>query len=658
MRNLSQPEIGSLINNGCVAEDWTQILVSESFSTEHISNVRFSGRITLGTFAGTFELKGGLKQHAGLHNVTLHNCEIGSDVFIENVANYIANYKIASKCYIQNVDLLLVDKKTSFGNGIRVNVLNETGGREVPMFDKLSSSLAYVLALYRHKKEAIAHLFQLIDAYSEEQSSTMGTIAEHTTIVNTGTIHNVKIGAYTTIRNCSKLETGTITSCQEDPVTIGDNVIATEFIISAGAVVSTGARLIRTFIGQATNVSLNFSAHDSLIFSNGVFENGEACAIFAGPFTVTMHKSSLLIAGMFSFLNAGSGSNQSNHMYKLGPIHQGIVERGSKTTSDSYILWPARVGMFSLIMGRHYHHSDTTDMPFSYLIEHSNETYLVPGVNLKSVGTVRDAQKWPKRDKRKTTERLDYINFNLLSPYAIQKMLKGKEILCALRKMSGETSDIYSYRNTKIRNSSLHNGIKLYDTAIVKFLGNSLISRLGNSQHPYENITQIREVLKISNPIGEGQWVDLSGLFMPKSELDIMIEAMEKKAISLDEIHHTFETMFLNYYDMEWTWAYKILESYFNISIAEITIEQIKNIIEQWTESVVNLDKTLYKDAEKEFSITSMIGFGMDGTEMEKIEDFESVRGAFNTDPFVTSVKEHIESKKALANSILKLLPQ
>ena len=50
-------------------------------------------------------------------------------------------------------------------------------------------------------------------------------------------------------------------------------------------------------------------------------------------------------------MNAGSGSNQSNHMYKLGPIHQGTLERGAKTTSDSYILWPARVGAFSLVMG-------------------------------------------------------------------------------------------------------------------------------------------------------------------------------------------------------------------------------------------------------------------------------------------------------------------
>ena len=45
---------------------------------------------------------------------------------------------------------------------------------------------------------------------------------------------------------------------------------------------------------------------------------------------MTHHKSTLLIAGMFSFMNAGSGSNQSNHMYKLGPIHQGAMERGAK----------------------------------------------------------------------------------------------------------------------------------------------------------------------------------------------------------------------------------------------------------------------------------------------------------------------------------------
>ena len=189
-------------------------------------------------------------------------------------------------------------------------------------------------------------------------------------------------------------------------------MIADNFIISSGSHLTDNATFTNCFIGQACHFGHGYSASDSLFFSNCQGENGEACAIFAGPFTVTHHKSTLLIAGHFSFMNAGSGSNQSNHMYKLGPIHQGILERGAKTSSDSYILWPSRVGAFSLVMGRHVNHSDTTWLPFSYLIEQQNTTYLVPGVNLRSVGTIRDAQKWPKRDARKDPDRLDCINYN------------------------------------------------------------------------------------------------------------------------------------------------------------------------------------------------------------------------------------------------------
>ena len=106
-------------------------------------------------------------------------------------------------------------------------------------------------------------------------------------------------------------------------------------------------------------------------------------------------------------MNAGSGSNQSNHMYKLGPIHQGIMERGSKTTSDSYLLWPARIGPFTLVVGRHYKNLDTSSLPFSYLIESNDDSILVPGINLRSVGTIRDAQKWPLSDGRKDPVKID-----------------------------------------------------------------------------------------------------------------------------------------------------------------------------------------------------------------------------------------------------------
>ena len=478
LRHLLSEEIADLEKNGCTADNWENIKVASPFHAEHVCNVHFSGNVALGLFEKEFTLPGGVKKHSGIRNVTLHNCEIGDNTLIENVHNYISNYFIGDDCFIQNVNVMYVEGRSSFGNNVEVSVLNETGGREVPIYNGLSASLAYLIALYRHRPALILRLQAMIADFAERQTGNYGFIGNHVKIINTGTVRNTVIADYATVENCTRLDNGTVNSNANAPVYIGDSVIAEDFIISSGAVVADAAKIIRCFIGQACHVTHNFSAHDSLLFSNCAFENGEACAIFAGPFTVSMHKSSLLIAGMYSFLNAGSGSNQSNHMYKLGPIHQGIVERGSKTTSDSYILWPARVGAFSLVMGRHHHHSDTSDMPFSYLIEKDDETYLVPGVNLRSVGTIRDAQKWPKRDKRTDQQRLDMINYNLLSPYTIYKMMKAVGILKNLQELVGETSEVYYYQNTRIKGSSLRTALNLYGMAINKFLGNSLIKRL------------------------------------------------------------------------------------------------------------------------------------------------------------------------------------
>ena len=169
-----------------------------------------------------------------------------------------------------------------------------------------------------------------------------------------------------------------------------------------------GAILHNCFVGQAVRIEKQFSAENCLFFANCFASHGEACSVFAGPYTVTHHKSTLLIAGLFSFFNAGSGTNQSNHLYKLGPVHQGICERGCKTGSNAYLVWPARVGAFSTIIGSHYLHFDTSSMPFSYLLEENGRTILVPGTAIKSVGTVRDEHKWPQRDNRKDPHKLDF----------------------------------------------------------------------------------------------------------------------------------------------------------------------------------------------------------------------------------------------------------
>ena len=653
-RQLTEKEIATLTVYGCSAESWKNVEVATDFSPSFITNVHFSGNVKLGTFNKVFDLAGGLKKHSGINNCTLHNCTVGNDVFIDKIDNYIANYQIDEGTYIENVNLILVDGKSSFGNGVKVPVMNEGGGREIPIFDWLSAPLAYILTLYRHRPDLIQVLQNLIDNYTNSLKSDVGYIGKNVHIVNCGSIKNIKIGDSAMIEGASLLENGTVNSNNQAPVLIGSGVKCNDFILSSGVSVTDSTLVSRCFIGQGCILGKHYSALDSLFFSNCQGMHGEATAIFAGPYTVSHHKSTLLIAGMFSFLNAGSGSNQSNHMYKLGPIHQGICERGSKTTSDSYLLWPAKIGAFTLVMGRHYKHSDTSDLPFSYLIENATDSYLVPGVNLRSVGTIRDAQKWPKRDNRKDSRKLDPINFNLLSPYSIQKMMKGVEVLKNLQQIAGETTEIYSYQNCIIKNSSLKKGIEFYNVAILKFLGNSLISRLKDVD--CKNIYKIRKQLQTETEDGNGEWIDLSGLIAPKNVIDRLLCDIECKKLNLDEIQTEFENMHNNYYKYEWTWALSKLLAYWGKTLEEISYEDIFEMIEQWKESVVKLDKLIYSDAKKEFDLNSKTGFGVDGDDLQKHQDFESVRGSFDNNPFVLEVLNHIKIKTELGNELIERL--
>lgn len=650
-RALTPEEIADLEARGCRSTDWSLVSVRNPFVASNYRNVSFSGRIRIGTTGKVHLRSGAIPVQSGIYDALLHDCTVGDDVLIRKINNYICRYDIADDVIIENVGRLAMTGESTFGNGIEVSVLNETGGREVPIYDRISAHVAYLLAMYRHDTALMEALRGMVRRYTESRRSSRGQVCTGARIINSGSIQNVYVGPAAVIDGASKLFNGSLMSEPEAPVYIGANVLASDFILGAGASLDDGALAVHTYVGQGSELTRLFSAHDSLFFANCVCENGEAAAIFAGPYTVTMHKSSLLIAGMFSFLNAGSGSNQSNHMYKLGPIHQGIVERGSKTTSDSYILWPARIGAFSLVMGRHVNHPDTSRLPFSYIIEKAGESHIVPGVNLKSVGTVRDAQKWPKRDRRTTRRPIDFINFNLLSPYTVQKMFDGSELLRQIETTSGATSQIYSYQGLSMTASALRKGLRYYSMAIDKFMGNSVIKRLEGISITSDD--DVRRALTPTHTKGTGEWVDLCGLIAPKSEIKRLTADIASGTLSnLDAVEERLRSLHSDYYDMEWTWVVENFPRWWGREITELTRSDIRQIVDRWTESVVTLDHMLYDDARKEFSSIARIGFGQDGSDRRGERDFEHVRGEFEKDPFVLMVLDHIARKTDLGEEL------
>ncbi|MGM0443627.1 MAG: DUF4954 family protein [Fibrobacterota bacterium] len=644
-RSLTKDEIAALQQQGCRCQEWERIAVAPDFNAGRCRNVEFSGDIRLGTFSGEFRNRAGFTTPAGLYDARIHNCTVGDNCLIHRVHNYIANYTLGNDVLIENVDSIYVDGATCFGNGTRVNVLNEKGGRAIRIFNGLSAQFAYFQVFYRHDTAVIETLERIGEGEIAGTCRERGVIGDHARIVSCRSIINVAVGESARITGSERLQNGSVNSRAGAPVEIGTAVIADNFIINGNARLLDGSIISNCFIGEGAELAKQYSAEHSLFFANFIGHHGEAFAVFAAPFTATHHRSTLLISAYLSFMNAGSGSNQSNHAYKLGPIHQGILGRGSKTASDSYILWPARIGDFTLIIGRHNSHCDTRYLPYTYLIEGEKaRTFAIPGVNLKSVGTIRDADKWPVRDRR-TGPRRDIINFDLLTPSSVGSMLRGRTVLKDLKKNESPENGAYHYKGTFIPEKALDKGIYYYEIGILKYLGNILVKRLRRSR-PTEK-SDLRTILTPTGDVGTGDWVDIGGLIAPKSEVDAVLKKLvEEHSEHGEELTERLNAVHARYHEYSWNWCCRAFREYMGKSPEEMTLNEIKKILEKWINVTVKLDDYFIDDAAKEFNDQARVGFGIDECNGCCEEDFTAVRGSIDSNGFVLRINRHKESKK------------
>ena len=591
-RPLTSEEIEVLKSNDCWAEDWTSINVSEDFKPNYMHRVMLYGEVNIGAFSKNVEVSQGFVKHSGINNATLRNVTIGDDCLIENVGNFINNYTIGDDCYISNISTMETTEGATFGEGNLVSVLNEVGEGNVILFSDLNSQLAAFMVKHFSDKELKENIRQLIKTDIENKAPERGQIGSNVKIVNTKEITNCVINDLCEVNGASRLSDCTLLGSVHGNVYVGTGVIIENSIIAEGSSVINSVKIQDCFVGEACQLSNGFTASASVFFANSYMSNGEACAAFCGPFTASHHKSSLLIGGMFSFYNAGSATNFSNHAYKMGPMHWGILERGSKTASGAYLLMPATLGSFSVCFGKLMHHPNTRNLPFAYLIADGDKMFLIPGRNITTVGLYRDIKKWPKRDLRAQENRKSIVNFDWLSPFSVGEILKGKKILESLREVTGDNVSQYLYHEYIIPATSLHKGIKYYDIALRIYMG-AVLKRV---------LKRDPAITPPSTQIGVGDWDDLSGLLLPVSEEDRIVKDMREGNIeTIQQLLERFEEINNNYREYQWAWTYSVICDYYGIS--EITLEDANRIHEDYIRARRSWIAEIKKDAEKEYAM-------------------------------------------------------
>ena len=638
-RKLNQAEIAELEKRACTAADWTAVEVSEPFSPERFAAVNFSGSVRIGPQTAEASFAGGVKSKCGIYRTNVANSTFGANVYVAGV-NRLANYDVADGAVIDNVGTLVVDGESTFGNGTEIEVFNEGGGRELKIFDRLSAQVAYMLVVYRHDAALIKQLNGLVDKYVESKKSARGTVGAGTRIENVTSVVNVAFGPAAKVSGATDLKNGTIASSSEDPTTVGAGVLAKSFIILSGSQVADGAVLANTFVGQGVKIGKQYSAENSTFFANCEGFHGEACSIFAGPYTVSHHKSTLMIAGMFSFYNAGSGTNQSNHMYKLGPIHQGILLRGAKTGSFSYMLWPSRVGGFSVVVGKHMTSFDAANLPFSYVQAVEEKTVITPAMNLFTVGTRRDVAKWPARDRRKDSDKLDLLNFDFFGPYNADFVMKGMADLKALYDTAPKEKEYVQYNGAQVARLMLRTGQKYYDMFVKIVLGECLIELLEASGGADGARAKLAEAAKAARPT----WVDLAGLMAPADKVEALTAAIAAgKYASVADVQAELGKIAAAYPADKLRWFAGALVAR-GFDPAALANAQMAEIVKACCDNRVKLNNMILQDAQKEFDQVAMIGFGNDGDEAVKKADFEAIRGTYDGNKFVKEVKAESEA--------------
>ena len=591
-RSLTFEEIETLEKNSCWAEDWNRVEVSEDgFQAKFFHRVMFYGDIRLGCCQKNVEITKDFFKQSGINDATLRNVTVGNDCLIEKVGNYINNYTIGDDCLISNISVMETTEGASYGEGNLISVLNEVGDGNVILFHDLNSQFAAFMVKHFNDKDLKNAIRRLVSEEIARTNPERGTIGNNVKIVNTKEITNTVIQDDCEISGASRLSDCTILSSENASVYIGTGVICENSIISDGSSIVNSVKMQDCFVGEACQIANGFTASQSVFFANSFMANGEACAAFCGPFCASHHKSSLLIGGMFSFYNAGSGTNFSNHAYKMGPMHWGILERGTKTASGSYLLMPATIGTFSVCFGKLMHHPNTTALPFSYLIAEADKMFLVPGRNITTVGLYRDIRKWPKRDMRPQQSQKSIVNFDWLSPFSVGEILRGKKILENLRQASGDNVSSYNYHEYVINASSLRKGIKYYDIALRIYMG-AVLKRA----HKWGFFG------KPETETGTGRWDDLSGLLLPVSEEQRLIDDIKNGSLeTIQEVVERFCEINDNYRIYQWAWTYRLILEYYGIT--EITDEDDARIRQDYVEARRAWIAEIRKDAEKEYEM-------------------------------------------------------
>jgi len=590
-RRLRAYEVESLVKNGNYCDNWDNIFVTDEFDTSQIRNNEFFGFIRIGRLREAVLEHHDLQMPVGITNSRIVACDIGDDVAIHDV-RYLAHYIIGDRCILANIDEMHTTSHAKFGNGIikdgesedvrvTLDLINETGCRDVMPFDGMIPADAYIWAKYRDDTALQKKLKEITQKSFDSRRGYYGTVGDQCVIKNSRILKDVKVGSHCYIKGANKLKNLTINSSEEEPTQIGEGVELVNGIIGFGCHIFYGCKAVRFILGQNSNLKYGARLINSFLGDNSTISCCEVLNNLIFPAHEQHHNNSFLIASLVmgqSNLAAGAtiGSNH-NSRANDNEIQAG---RGFWPGLCVSLKHSCRFASFVLIAKGDYPAELDILLPFALVNNNVSKDRLevLPAFwwlyNMYALA--RNSWKFQTRDKRKV--KVQNIEFASLAPDTIEEIIRARELLAIwtakaeLHKKGKEpekenTEELIrigwdllegpeeSLDGLEIRAENMEKstrdvvilkpalGYQAYGQMLHYYAITNLVDYM--ESHPEANLASMSKELS-----GEHirEWVNLGGQLMPAFEADkIRADIGAGKLSSWEQIHKRYDDIWQQY---------------------------------------------------------------------------------------------------------------
>lgn len=563
-RHLTKYEITLLELNGNTSLDWGCIFVEDPFLPELIKNNIFAGHIRIGAMQDVL-----LKYHdfvirSGITNSTIISCDIGSVTAI-HYCSYLAHYIIEDNVILSQIDEMSTTNHAKFGEGIvkdgedekvriKIDVINESGGRDVFPFRKMLIPDAFIWAKFRGDVELIKRLETLTQNECDSKCGYYGIVEHGSVIKSCRIIKDVYVGKFSYIKGANKLKNLTILSSEEEPSQIGEGVELVNGIIGYGSHIFYGVKAVRFAIAKHCTLKYGARLIHSILGDNSTISCCEVLNALIFPFHEQHHNNSFLIASMImGQSNMAAGATVGSNHNTRGNDGEIIAGRGFWPGLSITLKHNCKFASFVLIAKGIYSYELNIPFPFSLIMDNQKEGVLeiMPAYywmyNMYSLE--RNVKKFLDRDKRQNKD--FKIETDYLAPDTATEILKAIDQLNNIIELAKPEDviikegvyDIVYSSSEKIENSKrrikflkIAKAITSYKQMIV-YYGIKILA-----QYLIQNDIEILQFIA-NEGIDESifEWVNVGGLLMPKTSLNALIKKIKTEELkSWDEIHNEY----------------------------------------------------------------------------------------------------------------------